>query len=240
MGFEAEKEPSRLPLFSSLHAHMVSPERPGTLTPPLRASASVPFRWEEEPGKPKAYTTVATFSDDFARKCLELPPRLLLLQEANKKKTNNNEKLCSTTTVLDGPYLGRARFQSSSFRMVKSERYGSFSAGSFFPENMVLERGDGTMVVSERGNREEAGFLGSRRRSDVGGKSYVFPSYRDKGEEYSSSSVSVSIKRMKKRGSLNSLSHSKFHFWASIYEGLKQVVPWNIREKKDRHMGADF
>ncbi|XP_039001134.1 uncharacterized protein At4g00950-like isoform X2 [Hibiscus syriacus] len=194
MGFEAEKEPSRLPLFSSLHAHMVSPERPGTLTPPLRASASVPFRWEEEPGKPKAYTTVATFSDDFARKCLELPPRLLLLQEANKKKTNNNEKLCSTTTVLDGPYLGRARFQSSSFRMVKSERYGSFSAGSFFPENMVLERGG----------------------------------------------VSVSIKRMKKRGSLNSLSHSKFHFWASIYEGLKQVVPWNIREKKDRHMGADF
>ncbi|KAK8974224.1 hypothetical protein V6N11_034593 [Hibiscus sabdariffa] len=227
MGFESEKESSRLPLFSSLHAHMVSPERPGTLTPPLRSSASVsvPFLWEEEPGKPKACATVTPFPDDFAGKCLELPPRLLMLQEAN-----NNNKLCSPTTVLDDPYMGRARFQSSSFRMVKSERYGSFRAASFSPENMVPERGDG---VSKRGNREKAGFLGSRRRSDIGGKNYVFPSYGDKGEEYSSSS-SVSITRLKKSGSLNSRSHSKSHFWASIYEGLKQVVPWSKRERKNR------
>ncbi|KAL4368050.1 hypothetical protein GQ457_05G000940 [Hibiscus cannabinus] len=194
MGFESEKESSRLPLFSSLHAHMVSPERSGTLTPPLRSSASVsvPFLWEEEPGKPKACTTVTPFSDDFAGKCLELPPRLLLLQEANKN--NNNNKLCSPNTVLDGPYMGRARFQSSSFRMVRSERYGSFrAAASFSPENMVPERGG-----------------------------------------------SVSITRLKKSGSLNSRSHSKSHFWASIYEGLKQAVPWSKRERKNRHLRSDF
>ncbi|GMI98974.1 hypothetical protein like AT4G27810 [Hibiscus trionum] len=216
MGFEheSEKESPRLPLFSSPHAHMVSPERPGTLTPPLRSSASVPFLWEEEPGKPKACATVSPFPDNFARKCLELPPRL---QEANK----NNNKVCSPTTVLDGPYMGRTRFQSSSFRMVKSERYGSFRG----PENMVPERVE----------REKDGFHGSRRRSDGGGKSYVFPSY---GEEYNSSSVN--IRRMNKCGSLNSRSLSKSHFWASIYEGLKQVVPWSKREKKDRYMGADF
>ncbi|KAE8700981.1 hypothetical protein F3Y22_tig00110549pilonHSYRG00056 [Hibiscus syriacus] len=134
MGFEAEKESSRLLLFSSPHAHMASPERPGTLTPPLRASASVPFRWEEEPGKPKAY---ATFPMTLLG-CLQLPPRLLLLQEANNNnKRKKNDKLCSPTTVLDGPYWGSARFQSSSFRMVKSERYGSFHAGSFCPQNMV-------------------------------------------------------------------------------------------------------
>ncbi|KAL4376066.1 hypothetical protein GQ457_02G001250 [Hibiscus cannabinus] len=213
MGFEAaERESARLPLFSSPHAHMVvspspSPERSGTLTPPLRASASVPFQWEEEPGKPKPCTTVTTFSQDFARKCLELPPRLLLLQEANKKKDNN--KLSSPTTVLDGPYVGRARLLSSSFRMVKSERYGSFRAGSFSPEN------DGAMVLSKRGNR---GFVGSRRRGDVGGKNYVF-------EEYSSV-------RTRKSGNLNSFPHSKSHFWASIYEGLKQAVPWSKRSSK--------
>ncbi|GMI69566.1 maternal effect embryo arrest 47 [Hibiscus trionum] len=227
MGFEAaEKESSRLPLFSSPHAHMaVSPERSGTLTPPSRASASVPFQWEEEPGKPKPCTTVTTFSDDFARKCLELPPRLLLLQEAN----NNSSKLNSPTTVLDGPYVGRTRLLSSSFRMVKSERYGSFRAGSFSPENVVRHRDDGAVVVSKRGNK---GFVGSRRRGDVGGKSYVFPSCGDKGEEYGGDRIAG----MRKSGTLNSS-----HFWASIKEGLKQVVPWSRREKKDRYInGADF
>ncbi|KAE8671352.1 Detected protein of unknown function [Hibiscus syriacus] len=227
MGFEsAEKQSSRLPLFSSPHAHVVvSPERPGTLTPPLRASASVPFGWEEEPGKPKPCTTITPFSEDFARKCLELPPRLLLVQEANKKKN----KLNSPTTVLDVPYVSRGRLLSSSFRMVKSERYGgSFRAGSFSPDSENDD--DGAMVLSKRRNK---GFLGSRRRSDVGGKNYVFPSYGDKGEEYSN----VSMSRMRKRGSL---PHSKSHFWASIYEGLKQVVPWSKTEKKDRYMGADF
>ncbi|KAK8718267.1 hypothetical protein V6N13_045508 [Hibiscus sabdariffa] len=231
MGFEAaERESARLPLFSSPHAHMVvslSPERSGTLTPPLRISASVPFQWEEEPGKPKPCTTVTPFSEDFARKCLELPPRLLILQEANKKKKKN--KLSSPTTVLDDPYVGRARLLSSSFRMVKSERYGSFRAGSFSPENGVRHRDDGEMVLSKRG------FVGSRRRGDVGGKNYVFPSSGEKGEEYSSI-------RMRKSGNLKSLPHSKSHFWASIYEGLKQAVPWSKREreKKDRNMGPDF
>ncbi|KAE8722108.1 Detected protein of unknown function [Hibiscus syriacus] len=226
MGFES----SRLPLFSSPHAHMeVSPERPGTLTPPLRASASVPFGWEEEPGKPKPCTTVTPFSDDFAGKCLELPPRLLLLQEANK-----NNKLNSPTAVLDVPYVGRGRLLSSSFRMVKSERYGgSFRAGSFSPENADDDDDGGAMVLSKRRNN---GFLGSRRRSDVGGKNYVFPSHGEKGEEYSD----FSITRMRKKGSFNNLPPSKSHFWASIYEGLKQVVPWSKREKKDRYTGADF
>ncbi|KAE8661695.1 hypothetical protein F3Y22_tig00113725pilonHSYRG01889 [Hibiscus syriacus] len=120
MGFEAEKELSRLPLFSAPHAHMVSLERLGTLTPLLGTSTSIPFWWEEEPGKTKAYAMIAYFSIDFSRKCLELPPRLLLLQEANKKK-NNNDKLCSPTTVLDGPYLGSARSVVMVLRLLTRE-----------------------------------------------------------------------------------------------------------------------
>ncbi|EOX95677.1 hypothetical protein QUC31_005159 [Theobroma cacao] len=242
MGSEAEKESSctpKLPLFSASHAHMQSPERSGMLTPPLHALASVPFRWEEEPGKPKPCTTLATiFSNpnDFAQKCLELPPRLLL----DAKIT---DKLPSPTTVLEGPYRGRARFQSSSFRMA-SECYGSFRAGSYSPEMVHLD----TMVLSKRGYKEK-GFLGSWRRRalkarrEVGGKSYVFPSSGDRdseccreGEE-SSGSTSVKITRIRRVGSFSSLSHSKSHFWASIYEGLKQVVPWSKRERKDGLLG---
>ncbi|XVE73688.1 hypothetical protein DITRI_Ditri11bG0139200 [Diplodiscus trichospermus] len=245
MESEAKKESSytpKLPLFSASHAHMQSPERSGMLTPPLHALASVPFRWEEEPGKPKTCTTLTTFSNpsDFAQKCLELPPRLLL----DAKIT----KLPSPTTVLEGPYIGKARFQSSSFRM-GSECYGSFRAGSCSPEMVQL----GTLVVSERGNNyKEKGFLGSWRRRamkarrEVGGNNcYVFPSSGDRysesnreGEE-SSSSTSVKISRIRRVGSFPSLSNSKPHFWASVYEGLKQVVPipWSKREKKGGFMG---
>ncbi|XWS46250.1 hypothetical protein CRYUN_Cryun14cG0048400 [Craigia yunnanensis] len=236
MGSKAEKESSntpKLPLLSASHAHMQSPERSGMLTPPLHASASVPFRWEEEPGKPKPCTTLTTFSNpnDFAQKCLELPPRLLL----DAKIT----KLSSPTTVLECPYMGSARSQSSSFRM-GSECYGSFRAGSCSPEMVQL----GTMFLSKKGYKEKV--LGSWRRAlkarREGGNSYVFPSsgYRDsecsrEGEE--SSNTSVNITRIRRIGSFPSLSRSKSHFWASIYEGLKQVVPWSKRGKKDGFMG---
>ncbi|PPR95653.1 hypothetical protein GOBAR_AA25014 [Gossypium barbadense] len=109
MGSKAEKEwssTSKLPLFSSPHAHMQSPEKQWVLTPPHHALASVPFRWEEEPGKPKpCCTTTLTTTYDLGRKCLELPPRLLILDAA---KNIAGGKLYSPTTVLDGPYMGKA------------------------------------------------------------------------------------------------------------------------------------
>ncbi|KAK7338075.1 hypothetical protein VNO77_18673 [Canavalia gladiata] len=56
---------------------MQSPEeeKSGMLTPPLHTSASVPFRWEQEPGKPIPF--LLTHSD-LLPKCLKLPPRLLI------------------------------------------------------------------------------------------------------------------------------------------------------------------
>ncbi|KAE8721493.1 hypothetical protein F3Y22_tig00015910pilonHSYRG00064 [Hibiscus syriacus] len=242
----AEEESSYmpvLPLLSVSHAQKQSPERSGTLSPPLYVSAaSVPFTWEEEPGKPKPCTTLATFSsapNESPRKCLELPPRLLL----DAKIT----KLSSPTTVLEGPYIGRARFQSSSFRM-GSECYGSFrSSGSASPDMVQL----GTMVLGKRGYKEK-GFLGSwrrralkgRPRREVTGNSCVFAASgdggsecsRDKGED-SSGTDSVKITGITRTDSFPILSHSKSHFWESIYEGLMKVVPWSKREKKDRFMG---
>ncbi|KAL4312558.1 hypothetical protein GQ457_01G054970 [Hibiscus cannabinus] len=234
MGSEAEKEEwsytPKLPLFSSPAAHMQSPERSGTLSPPLHASASVPFRWEEEPGKPKPCAILTIFSNsnpnDLAQKCLDLPPRLL------HDATN--------TPTLEG-----ARFQSpSSFRM-GSECYGSFRGGSRSPERVHL----GTVVPSKRGTYKAKGLLGSwrrrlfkaRREVGVTGNSYVFPSTGECSTEEESNStttsVCVNITRIERVGSFRSLLHSKSNFWTTIYEGFKLSVPWSKTGKKDEFIG---
>jgi hypothetical protein len=87
---------SKVPLFSV--SLMQSTEPSGMLTPPLHSSALVPFRWEEEPGKPRPCTALATVTNVFVTKCLELPPRLL-----------SDIKLSSPTTVLEGPYVDRSK-----------------------------------------------------------------------------------------------------------------------------------
>ncbi|GMJ00958.1 maternal effect embryo arrest 47 [Hibiscus trionum] len=213
-----------LPMFSSPQAHMQSPERSGTLTPPLHALASVPFLWEEEPGKPKPCCTLTIFNNpnELARKCMQLPPRLL--HDAKNTK------------VLESP-----RFQSSSSSRMGSESYGSFRGGGRSPERVQL----GTMVLSKRGTHIEKGLLGCCRkkgfkgRREVGGtgNSCVFPSSGDRDGECSaeeeSNGTSVKITRIKRVGSF----HSKPKFWASIYQGLKLAVPWSKRETEDGFMG---
>nr|XP_008376149.2 uncharacterized protein At4g00950 [Malus domestica] len=201
-----EAEPPQLPLFSAPPFHSHEPS--GTLTPPLHTSVSVPFRWEEQPGKPRPCTALATVPNptDFSRKCLELPPRLLL-----------EAKLLSPTTVLEDPYVGRSKFQSSSFRM---ECYGGFSP----------ERGGelGALVLRRKG--KERGWFDSwgrrvlKGKREVGGAGYVFPSSVD-GESDGGGSVggeSGKLKTKKKMtgittvGSISSLSHAKPHFWATL------------------------
>ncbi|ONI01206.1 hypothetical protein PRUPE_6G127900 [Prunus persica] len=71
------------------------------LTPPLQTSVSVPFQWEEAPGKPRHCST--TESKAKCARSLELPSRLL--NEA--AKTTN---MPFPTTVLEGPDVGRTLF----------------------------------------------------------------------------------------------------------------------------------
>lgn len=79
-----------------------SPEHPST--PPFQASsASVPFKWEEQPGKPRPCITPPE-----PAKSLELPPHRFI-------------KTPSPTTVLDGPYnVARPKF--SSFRFLRDDQ----------------------------------------------------------------------------------------------------------------------
>ncbi|KAA8520763.1 hypothetical protein F0562_014965 [Nyssa sinensis] len=226
MGSEVEPQPCstpKLPLFSI--PPMQSPEPSGMLTPPLYTSASVPFRWEEEPGKPRPCAILTLCNpNNNGPKCLELPPRLLM--ESKFTKTP------SPTTVLDGPYVGRPIFQSSSFRFI-GERLGSFgSSSSLSPERGQL----GAMVLSKRGHKER-GFFGTRGQrtlkikvceKDVEGGSCVFSSSMDIADDESSN---PGVK-MTRNGSFTTLSQPRSPFWAAIYKGFKHVIPWSRKSKK--------
>ncbi|KAK6142690.1 hypothetical protein DH2020_023038 [Rehmannia glutinosa] len=109
-------------------ATMHSPEHPsGTATPPLQTLASVPFKWEEQPGKPRPCTDIIALPGPA--KCLELPPcRMLLMDPTNK--------MPSPTTVLDGPYaVGRPMF--SSFRFFREAQCSFDSTSSDSPRSSV-------------------------------------------------------------------------------------------------------
>ncbi|KAJ4823622.1 hypothetical protein Tsubulata_039713 [Turnera subulata] len=221
---------ARLPLLIT-KPYSPETERSGTLTPPHHSLASVPFRWEEEPGKPRGCNTAPCTPMDLSLKTLELPPRLFL--DAN---------VPSPTTVLDGPDVGRQRFQSSSFRIIRKEFYGSFRR-SFSPERGQL----GGLFLSKR-RLKEGGFLASwgwgrrtvkGKRDVVGGGSYVFPSSVDKESDCGNVEEENSSKRFKmtRTGSYSSLSHARPQLWATIYEGLKQVVPWRRRKQRQSKDG---
>lgn len=71
-------------------------------TPPFHPTVTIPFQWEEAPGKPKV-------TKSKTARCLDLPPRLTLLLSEDGKTTNTS----SPTTVLDGPYVAVGRSFSS-------------------------------------------------------------------------------------------------------------------------------
>ncbi|KAK7293892.1 hypothetical protein RJT34_16769 [Clitoria ternatea] len=106
------KTPPKLSLLKALRPS-IPPELP---TPPPRTVVSVPFKWEEAPGKPRpCHRGLLDPNDEVAiGRTLELPPRLVL----SETKVAN----VSPTTVLDGPYVGRAMSFTSSFRSSKDTR----------------------------------------------------------------------------------------------------------------------
>ncbi|KAI8022074.1 Uncharacterized protein LOK49_LG03G02089 [Camellia lanceoleosa] len=213
----AEAEASSIPKLPLLTLPpMQSPEhRSGMLTPPLNPSAAVPFRWEEHPGKPHPCTALINTSTNSS---LELPPRL------QSKMT----KTPSPTAVLDGPYI--PVFQSSSFRFTERAvlSFGR-SGGGGSPERGQL----GSMVHGKRGLFGSWGRKGNTTNLVKGGKrgrgrgSFVYSSSMDIanfGDDENDGS------RFRRNGSL---SQARPHFWATIYDTFKQVLPWSKKTKKD-------
>ncbi|KAG9139048.1 hypothetical protein Leryth_026567 [Lithospermum erythrorhizon] len=85
------------------------------VTPPIRTlAASIPFQWEEAPGKPRNTNSLtnSTTKKSRAVRCLELdlPPSRLRIDS-----TPSVGNVASPTTVLEGPYIGRTMSSEKMF-----------------------------------------------------------------------------------------------------------------------------
>ncbi|KAL9260802.1 hypothetical protein AKJ16_DCAP17197 [Drosera capensis] len=232
MGAEQEATDQRsipqLPIFSLPAAKLRPAGQPGIAPSPLHTAASVPFRWEEHPGKPRPCSITTTTT---TTKCLELPPRL---QQYNEHKHN---KIPSPTTVLEGPYysqLGRSIFQSSSFRFNKGinhRRDVSLDGGSraSSPDRGLL--GD-SMALSSRRVGKDRGRFGSLRRRGFSFGSWreilgggIALSDKEGGGGDGARWTELRVESMRIKRSRLDLSEPKSSFWVTIYGVFKQVIP---------------
>ncbi|CAN8308830.1 unnamed protein product [Cochlearia groenlandica] len=239
----------------------ILPNKPNThihysLSSPIHSTsltASVPFSWENEPGKPKQHSSssssssssLSSYSRETHMKYLELPPRLVhsLLEK---------DDLVTRSRKMDSP----------SFRlMVKSsvECYGSFRSEIYDDlddeeeetkekKSMSLDlvKKKGGLFVFIRSSKRKKRAMQVKTEFCKG--SYVFPSsveresqhniVEDEDEEeeekegfgYIGDVVTCSqsnrFSEVKVANISMPSSSTKSHFWTNVYAGLKQVVPW--------------
>ncbi|KAM3247694.1 hypothetical protein P3L10_009461 [Capsicum annuum] len=183
-------------------------------TPPLHPAVTIPFQWEEAPGKPKSPTTKSK-----AARCLDLPPRLTLLLNEEGKVTN----IPSPTTVLTGPYVGRSLSCVNEGALEKKEEINGGTGSN--NKDVVMMRSwrwenlkeNNTRVVV-KGNFDFSGPLSSSNSS----ANYDFDTHQRK------------FLRFTRKGSLLSFSRNNSNLLGGIYESFKQAVPWRWRRAKTK------
>ncbi|GFQ00568.1 hypothetical protein PHJA_002200700 [Phtheirospermum japonicum] len=160
--------------------NMHSPDHPSDHpSPPLQTLASVPFKWEEQPGKPRPCTDIIP---------LPGPGPMVLLDPCSKIT-----KMPSPTAVLDGPYtVARPKF--SSFRFLRESFDSSSSESPYYSSLDVLlgNRNGG----GQKGRRGFFGrFKGGKKEVDEGSFGFSSPS-----------STTGDERRMRRNGSFSSRS----------------------------------
>lgn len=234
MGFAEEdaspSSPVSTPKLSLFSLSNQVKEPPGMLTPPLHTPASIPFLWEEAPGKPlvSTYTTTTSGTSTNLARCLELPPRLAT-QEA---KTADMPLTFSPSTVLEGPYLRRTLSAREGFRSFQD-------IGSLSKRREISDKGSSGYFGGSSWRKKN-----SKRNTRVCEDSCVIspPSSSSSTVGDTEGHANVKITRIKRTGSFFSLStskshHNHSHLWASIYGTFKQVVPLPWRSRKMKKNG---
>lgn len=201
---------------------------------PLHTLASIPFSWEEEPGKPRPCTDLIPLPDSInfnePKLYLEPPPRLYNYYMESTKSS-------SPTTVLDGPYI-TSKPKFSSFRFLRDRRrQGSFDSSASSETGQLSAFVLGKKKVESRSwwrrNTTVKGKSGCSGNRDTDGSSFVFPSSTDSTDCVSlSDECTMKMATLKRSGSFSGLSQAKTHIWATIYEGFKQVIPWKSKKSK--------
>ncbi|KAG8391956.1 hypothetical protein BUALT_Bualt01G0241100 [Buddleja alternifolia] len=215
----------KLPLLHITSTTMHSPEhQSGTSTPPLQTTASVPFKWEEHPGKPRPCTGIIP----EPAKSLDLPPCRMPLSDPPNKFT----KTPSPTSVFDGPYnVGRPKF--SSFRLFREGKDYYDSSSSSPDEGTAMHVLLGNKKSGEKKGRGLFGKLkGGKKEADRGSIGFSPDSTSSFDSEESCNGVNISGRKMRRNGSFSSVPHAtSSHLLASIYEGFKQVMQWKSSRK---------
>ncbi|KAL6508304.1 hypothetical protein OROHE_021846 [Orobanche hederae] len=200
------REPSSTPKLSLSKLPCKPREPVQMLTPPIHPLLSIPFRWEEVPGKPRAAAEVTPreptpVAKSKVARCLELPPRLL-------RDDVEITTMPSPATVLDGPYVGRSLSLACTFSFRKGVVVGRDDIG-FGP---VMTRG---------GGRSGSGRWGSFKDEEkVGRGNFDLP--HTLGEVFKREK-NVKIKRVGRRSFFN-LSNL-----LDIYASFKKAVLWRRR-----------
>ncbi|KAK1364222.1 DUF688 domain-containing protein [Heracleum sosnowskyi] len=244
MASEASSTPKLLMLSPS---PKLSPKPLALSSPPHQTSVSVPFLWEEEPGKPRPCTALITLPPH--QKCLELPPRLQPM-EYSRLIT----KTPSPTTVLDGPYMGKHVTYSSSFRIFsRSKRHDSFDyrfSGRLSPERVHIgalflneKKGKKGLFGKSRGQMQKSHkLMGTKQEFGEEGSFVISPSWDDVSQfaeeedekecDNNGTPTKVKMTSSRRNGSFPHLSHAKSHFWTTMCEGFKHAIPWKSRKSK--------
>lgn len=175
-------------------------------TPPLHPSVSIPFQWEEAPGKPKV-------TKSKAARCLDLPPRLTLLLNEAGKMTNTP----SPTTVFDGPYVGRS---FSCVNEAALERKEEIMNGDNNKDVMMMRswRWE-NLKENNRGVVVKGSFDFSGPLSSSNSSAYDFDTNQ---------------RKFLRKGSFFSFSRNNSNLLGGIYESFKQAVPWRWRRAKNK------
>ncbi|KAL8095725.1 uncharacterized protein LOC141689075 [Apium graveolens] len=217
-----KKDISSTPKLSLYNFPSKKKEPLGMLTPPMPSFASIPFKWEEAPGKPRTIDAVATngrssaVPKSKAVRCLVPPPRLMNI--GTSKVTN----MPSPTTVLDEPFsIGRS--------------FSSSGARSFWSPEVQGGDSNGRFSISLSSSCRRGRCNKDSRVSGVEG-SMDFSSIVDNSED----KVRGTTRRMMKRRSNSFLivSSTSSKVLSSLYESFKQAVPWKRIPEKIRKMSS--
>ncbi|CAA0827195.1 Unknown protein [Striga hermonthica] len=184
-------------------ASIYSPEHPsGISTPPLQMPASVPFQWEQEPGKP--LPGGGTVSVPKPSRFLDPPPCRI------QPTMDGAAKTLSPSSILDGPYnVARPKFSSSRFSRDGPE-----------PSDLVAGRkSTGRSLLGKgRGGQREVMDWGSNSSFESGEEGNVSKRMERKLRRHNSFSTA-------------SHGRSSSHVWATICEGFKHVIHWKSSKK---------
>nr|XP_043615917.1 uncharacterized protein At4g00950-like [Erigeron canadensis] len=182
----------------------------GGFTSPSHSVATVPFQWEEAPGKPRFTTNInpqPQKSNSF--RSLDLPPRMF----SSKSK---REFILSPKTVLDGPDVDT---QSSSWIVGKSKWK------IINPLRKIMSKETSRIKYS---SWSWDGFRDISSRGSVSGGSgdtSFSTSTSSDGLSYSLDSK-LKSKKLSRIHRFFPLDGTTSIILENMYEGINQVVPW--------------